>query len=523
MAEPAAWLLTNTSTPPAVLQNPGDIGMILYHSGAWTGTASVLSIDTLKVATLTPPPVNVPPVASFTSTNQDLTATLTSTSTDSDGSIVATSWSYPDATTATGSPTSKTFPAGGTYPVTLTVTDNSGATSSVTQNVTVTNPAPNIPPVASFTSTNQDLTATLTSTSTDSDGSIVATSWSYPDATTATGSPTSKTFPAGGTYPVTLTVTDNSGATSSVTQNVTVTNPAPNIPPVASFTSTNQDLTANLTSTATDSDGTITARTWDFGDTTSGSGTSVSHTYANPGTYPVTLTVTDNRGGTDAITQNVTVTAPTVFASDLFGRTVANGFGTADLGGAWSLVGAATSFSVNGGSGKIAGAVGSDRSVFLTGISQRDIDETVDVSIDRAASGSGAYVSLVGRRVANNTDYRLRLRWQSNSTLVAYLVRVVNNTDTILAWTNVTGITPTPGDVFRIRLQVSGGAATLARAKVWRANVAEPAAWLVSGNDSPPAALQVAGGVGVIHYHSSSWTGTASILTLDNLNVAPLP
>jgi hypothetical protein len=46
---------------------------------------------------------------------------------------------------------------------------------------------------------------------------------------------------------------------------------------------------------------------------------------------------------------------------------------------------------------------------------------------------------------------------------------------------------------------------------------------LVSGTDTPPAALQGTGGVGVIHYHSGSWIGTASILTLDNFNVAPLP
>ena len=48
------------------------------------------------------------------------------------------------------------------------VTDNSGATSTASGSVTITN----VPPIASFTSSSQYLTTTFTSTSTDPDGSI---------------------------------------------------------------------------------------------------------------------------------------------------------------------------------------------------------------------------------------------------------------------------------------------------------------------------------------------------------------
>ncbi len=129
--------------------------------------------------------------------------------------------------------------------------------------------------------------------------------------------------------------------------------PPPNVLPVASFTASSQDLTATLTSTSNDSDGIITQTTWDFGDGTSSTGTPILHNYSSAGTYPVTVTVTDNRGDTSTSTQNVTVTgtAPALVAGDLFGRTVVDDFGTADIGGPWNESGASTSFSVSGGAG----------------------------------------------------------------------------------------------------------------------------------------------------------------------------
>ncbi|WP_284550857.1 PKD domain-containing protein, partial [Aestuariimicrobium sp. T2.26MG-19.2B] len=80
---------------------------------------------------------------------------------------------------------------------------------------------------------------------------------------------------------------------------------------------------------------------WDFGDTTTGTGITTSHTYTTAGTYQVKLTVTDNAGASNSITKAVTVTAPavTTLASDAFGRTVTGGWGSADVGGPWTLSG----------------------------------------------------------------------------------------------------------------------------------------------------------------------------------------
>lgn len=85
---------------------------------------------------------------------------------------------------------------------------------------------PNSSPVASFTYGCTDLTCSFTDTSTDSDGGwISAWVWAFDDGGTSTVGTPDHTYAAGGTYTVTLTVTDNRGATGTTSQSVTVTAP----------------------------------------------------------------------------------------------------------------------------------------------------------------------------------------------------------------------------------------------------------------------------------------------------------
>jgi PKD repeat protein len=185
-----------------------------------------LAADASGTVTVTAP-VLVPPVASFTPTATGLSLSVDgSASSDPDGTVVGYAWNFGDGTTGTGATTTHAYATGGTFPVTLTVTDDSGATASATQSVTMTAPPANVPPVAAFTNTVADLSASFdASTSSDADGSVASYAWVFGDGTTAAGATTTHAYTAAGSYEVTLTVTDNVGATAAVTRTVTVTAP----------------------------------------------------------------------------------------------------------------------------------------------------------------------------------------------------------------------------------------------------------------------------------------------------------
>ena len=81
-----------------------------------------------------------------------------------------------------------------------------------------------------------------------------------------------------------------------------------NIAPTADFSVTTADLEATFTDSSSDSDGSISSYSWDFGDGNSSTDANPVHNYAAAGTYSVSLTVTDNEGASDTETQSVTVT-----------------------------------------------------------------------------------------------------------------------------------------------------------------------------------------------------------------------
>src|SRR2546426_3464853 len=265
-----------------------------------------------KTQPVTVSPANQAPTANFTSSCSGLTCDFTSTSSDPDGSIASYSWAFGDGGTSIAQNPSHTYGGSGNYTVTLTVTDNQGASSAPTsKSVTVT--APNQAPTADFTSSCGGLTCDFTSTSSDPDGSIASYSWAFGDGGTSTAQNPSHTYGGSGSYTVTLTVTDNQGATSAPTsKSVTVT--APNQPPTANFTSSCSGLTCYFTSTSNDPDGSIASYSWAFGDGGTSAAQNPSHTYATGGRYGVTLTVADNQGATSApASKSVTIVVPLVF------------------------------------------------------------------------------------------------------------------------------------------------------------------------------------------------------------------
>ena len=117
--------IVNTSTANKVTNaGTGSPNRLLYTSDFGSGS-----------------PTNQPPTAAFTYSCSGLTCSFNGVGNDPDGSISSYSWSFGDGTSATGANVSRTYATGGSYPVTLTVTDNGGATGNQSQTVLVSAPA----------------------------------------------------------------------------------------------------------------------------------------------------------------------------------------------------------------------------------------------------------------------------------------------------------------------------------------------------------------------------------------------
>ncbi|WP_193611436.1 PKD domain-containing protein [Nocardioides lijunqiniae] len=389
-------------------------------------------------------------------------------------------------------------------------------------------PTPNVAPQSSFTWDAEGLTVDVTSTATDQDGTIVGHSWDFAGQASATTATASHTFAAAGTYPVTLTVTDDDGATHSRTTQVTVTAPPPNDPPDADFTATTNGLTAGLAATASDSDGSVVSYAWDFGDGTTApasSSPSTSHPYAAAGTYQVTLTVTDDDGAETEGTRQVQVQepppGPQPVALDAFARQVTDGWGSADLGGPWTRAGAVTNFSVADGRGRIRmSSPGTGPGMALQGAVSSDSDVRVRVGADKAATGGGVYLTVQPRLLANGNRYYADVRMVAGGSVALTLGRTVSGADTTLLTRTVPGLTVAPGQLVQVRAQAFGTSPTTLRVKVWASGADEPAAWTSSITDST-AGLQAAGGVGLRTYLSGSATNAPVLGLFDDLSVSP--
>ena len=282
----------------------------------------------------------------------------------------------------------------------------------------------------------------------------------------------------------------------------------PNEAPVASFTSSISGRMVTVDgSTSTDADGSIVTYAWTFGDGETASGVTANHEYAAAGSYTVTLTVTDDDGESHTATSTVVATDEVHAASDTFERTTTAGWGTADVGGAWSVRGGAASMAeTTDGDGVLTLRPADGLSMVLPATDLGDSSTAVSYTLTGAPSTGAAYVGIESRFDGSST-YRSTVWHRADGTVWL----LVQRNGAVIASQPLTGRTWGAGDTFRLRTEVTGDSTTTVRLKLWSGGAVEPPSWQLEVTDDESSAETASGSAGLYAYRAGSGTGQTSV------------
>ena len=268
--------------------------------GSFTATLRVTDPDNLFDEDTAQVTVNRPPTAEangpYSGGVGDPIAFSSAGSGDLDGGPLTYRWDFGDGTTSTQANPSHSFAASGVFTATLRVTDSGGLFDEDQASVSV---AANPPPTAEANgpySGNQGAAISFSSSgSFDPEGDPLTYLWSFGDGTTSTQANPSHAYVTGGSFTVTLRVTDPDNLFDEDTAQVTV-----NRPPTAEANGpyfVNQGTAINFSSAGSfDPDGQTLTYLWTFGDGTTSTQANPTHTYAIGGAFTAILRVTDPGG-----------------------------------------------------------------------------------------------------------------------------------------------------------------------------------------------------------------------------------
>src|SRR2546426_672816 len=293
----------------------------LWEAGDWDGSGLATGAMTVWGQSIpmpgpgAPPP---PPTTSFTflPSTPIINSPVTFTATTIGGTApYAISWSFGDGATGTGATATHTYTTAQSFTVTDTAMDSSSPSQTATSSMGVTVTAP--PPLSTsftFLPSSPVVDSPVTFTAITTGGTTPYTiKWNFGGGTTGTGTSVTHTYSSAQSFTVTETATDSSSPSQNTVSSQTITISAPP-PPSTSFTFLPASPMVNtpVTFTATTSGGTPPySVTWNFGDGTSGTGTSVTHTFTSAQSFTVKETATDASTPTQTATSSQSITVVT--------------------------------------------------------------------------------------------------------------------------------------------------------------------------------------------------------------------
>ena len=182
-----------------------------------------------------------------------------------------------------------------------------------------------------------------------------------------------------------------------------------------------------------------------------------------------------------------TATGPVTVASDSFNRTVSAGWGTAEVGGSWTVLDTPADWSVTPGIGSISVPAGGQQRAVLSTVSVQNVSLLAKIVLPRCTgSGTNCNAYLLGR-VSGGTSptyYRVGVVQGAGSSTIS--LRAQRSDGSNLSSDLNTGIAAANGAVVWLRVEFQGTNPTTIRARAWLEGTSEPTAWLLSTTDNRP-------------------------------------
>lgn len=308
------WLWDFGDGTTDTVANPSHV---FTQPGLYTVTLTVTDADGCQQSRVITDAVEVwpQPDAAFVADTSEgcapLTVSFSDASSSPNGSISSYLYDFANGSTSIFPNPARTFLNAGSYAVALTVTDNLGCTATDTLPILV-RPTPTAAFVSDLSGTcaNQSITFLSQSTGLGANGSLF---WDFGDGGVGSGLSPSHSYSTNGSYDVTLVAVNDQGCADTLVAPAAIQIG----PPPVNFMVMDSAACPGTTfdfADASQPQVPFVSWAWDFGDGTSGTGSSASHMYAASGSYDVTLTVTDSLGCVGSLTQPALATvwtAPT--------------------------------------------------------------------------------------------------------------------------------------------------------------------------------------------------------------------
>ena len=187
---------------------------------------------------------------------------------------------------------------------------------------------------------------------------------------------------------------------------------------------------------------------------------------------------------------------------DSFGRTSSSSWGSAELGGTYSLSSVGVAVGTSGGAGTASLDAGESFGATLSKISASDVDISDTFTLDAGPTSYDVFASWAVRQQADGSGYTARVRFNQTGAATLAVARKNGSSSTSLASVSL----PFPvrsGQAVRGELQTTGTSPVMVRARVWLVGSSRPG-WQTESSDSSGSRLQSRGSVGVWNYLQSA-------------------